>query len=148
MIIHILYGSETGSTEQLAEQALEHLQQLGHEVTLDPLDDAKVSDLPQLSGILLIITSTWGDGDPPSNAAELHYQLSKNETSLTGVRYAVFAIGMASFGHFCQAGKDFDHFLAAAGAERLLPITLSDDNGAADLPLWLNKLQPILTQQK
>lgn len=145
MNIHILFGSETGNAEALAYRAQEQLQNHGHNVTVDPIDDAKVSDLPQLSGILLIITSTWGDGDPPGNASELHYQLSKNETTLTGVRYAVFAIGMASFEHFCQAGKDFDTFLQEAGAERLLPIALSDDNYDEDLPLWIHRLEKTLS---
>lgn len=144
MTVHILFGSETGNAEQLAEHAQEHLQSLGHEVTIDPLDDAKVADLPQLGGVLLIITSTWGDGEPPSNAAELHYQLSKTKESLSGVRYAVFAIGMASFEHFCQAGKDFDDFLARSGAKRVLPLTLSDDNYDEDLPIWLNRLESVL----
>lgn len=145
--IYIIYGSETGNARLLAESAVSQLKSQGLHAACAGMEDIT----PEVIGamrLLLIITSTWGDGDPPSNASELHYQLSKTERRFDKLRYAVFAIGMASFEHFCRAGEDFDDFLARAGAKRLLPLTKSDDNGEADLEEWLRRLTPLLRAEQ
>lgn len=145
--IYIIYGSETGNARLLAESAVSQLKSQGLHAACAGMEDIT----PEVIGamrLLLIITSTWGDGDPPSNASELHYQLSKTERRFDKLRYAVFALGMASFEHFCRAGEDFDDFLARAGAKRLLPLTKSDDNGEADLEEWLRRLTPLLRAEQ
>lgn len=145
--IYIIYGSETGNARLLAESAVSQLKSQGLHAACAGMEDIT----PEVIGamrLLLIITSTWGDGDPPSNASELHYQLSKTERRFEKLRYAVFALGMASFEHFCRAGEDFDDFLARAGAKRLLPLTKSDDNGEADLEEWLRRLTPLLRAEQ
>ena len=145
--IYIIYGSETGNARLLAESAVSQLKSQGLHSACAGMEDIT----PEVIGamrLLLIITSTWGDGDPPSNASELHYQLSKTERRFEKLRYAVFALGMARFEHFCRAGEDFDDFLARAGAKRLLPLTKSDDNGEADLEEWLRRLTPLLRAEQ
>ena len=76
--IYIIYGSETGNARLLAESAVSQLKSQGLHSACAGMEDIT----PEVIGamrLLLIITSTWGDGDPPSNASELHYQLSKTE---------------------------------------------------------------------
>ena len=67
MKVTIIYGTETGNSESLAREAnvidMEY-------VTVEQLKNG---------GALLIITSTWGDGEPPSNAETL-YQALKNSS--------------------------------------------------------------------
>lgn len=147
MDVYIIYGSETGNARQLAERCSDRLNEQGISAGCAGMEDINLDVLSAIP-TLLIITSTWGEGDPPSNAAELHYRLSKNERRFEKLHYAVFAIGMASFEYFCQAGRDFDEFLAAAGAQRLLPLTTSDDQGEEDLKPWLDRLYPLLRARK
>lgn len=141
--IYIIYGTETGNSRLLAESAVRQLESMEIHAACAGMEDITLEVLGAMR-TLLIITSTWGDGDPPSNAAELHYRLSKNERRFEKLSYAVFGIGMASFEHFCRAGEDFDDFLNQAGAKRLLPLTKSDDNGEHDLENWLLRLRPLL----
>jgi sulfite reductase (NADPH) flavoprotein alpha-component len=69
---------------------------------------------------LLIITSTYGDGEPPDNAADLHeYIMGDDVPSLEGVNYSVFALGDSEYPDFCQCGIEFDQRLEAFGAKRM-----------------------------
>ena len=69
--ITLLYGSETGNAQGLAEIFEERLSNIGHNVTLKAMDEFKSKNLKNVED-LFIITSTQGEGDPPDNAAELH----------------------------------------------------------------------------
>ncbi|MEM7147806.1 MAG: flavodoxin domain-containing protein [Verrucomicrobiota bacterium] len=67
MTITIIYATETGNAESLAEDAQGRLEGLGHVVALHDLGDIVVSDLEGVE-ICLGIVSTWGEGDPPTEA--------------------------------------------------------------------------------
>ena len=110
MEITIIYGTETGNSESLAREAREKLTKLGHQATVVDMEDMTVEQLKN-AGTLLVVTSTWGDGEPPSNAEALYQALKDSSEDLSTVNYAVFALGDEFYENFCQAGKDFDAFL-------------------------------------
>lgn len=117
--ITILYGSETGNAQGLAEIFEERLSDIGNEVTLKSMDDFKPKDLKKVED-LFIVTATHGEGDPPDNAVELHeYIHGRKAPKLDGVRFSVLALGDQTYEFFCQTGKDFDNRLAELGAERI-----------------------------
>lgn len=136
MNITIIYGSETGNAEGLARDAEAQLKDLGHNVSVLDMDDTSVDQLAD-SEVLLVVTSTWGDGEPPMNAEALHQALQSADTDFSSVSYAVFALGMDSFEQFCQTGKDFDSYLERLGARRLCPIGLSNDDFDTLFPEWM-----------
>ena len=71
--------------------------------------------------LLVIVTSTQGEGEPPEEAVALHkFLLSKKAPKLSDTAFAVFGLGDTSYEFFSQAGKDFDQRLAELGGERLL----------------------------
>ncbi|SQC15384.1 sulfite reductase subunit alpha [Klebsiella pneumoniae] len=71
--------------------------------------------------LLVVVTSTQGEGEPPEEAVALHkFLFSKKAPKLDGTAFAVFGLGDTSYEFFCQSGKDFDNKLAELGAERLL----------------------------
>ena len=71
---------------------------------------------------LAVIVSTHGEGDPPDTALELHEFLhGKRAPSLSGVRFAVLALGDTSYDEFCKTGVEFDERLAGLGGERVVP---------------------------
>ena len=68
----------------------------------------------------LIVTSTWGEGDPPDNAVQFWEQLTaENELKLASLNYSVLALGDTNYQHFCGFGKNLDSRLEALGAKRI-----------------------------
>ncbi|MBK1833330.1 flavodoxin domain-containing protein [Roseibacillus ishigakijimensis] len=122
----ILWGSQTGNSEGLAKKAAKNLTAQGHQVTVTDMAEADGEQLAACEN-LLIITSTYGDGEPPDNAAELHELLqSEAAPKLAGVNYAVLGLGDSEYPDFNQCAKDLDQFLAKLGATRLCPCIESD----------------------
>lgn len=117
--ITVLYGSETGNAQSLAELLDERLTENGYTVTLSSMDAFKTKDLKKVED-LFIVSATHGEGDPPDNAITFHEFLhSRKAPKLEGLRYSVLALGDESYEFFCQTGKDFDARLAELGGERL-----------------------------
>ncbi|MEK9738165.1 MAG: flavodoxin domain-containing protein, partial [Euryarchaeota archaeon] len=84
---------------------------------MDGFDFASLSAMKRL----LIICSTWGEGEMPDNAEDL-WQVAKKASpgSLNGVHYSVLALGDTSYELFCESGKDWDEQLEKLGATRLV----------------------------
>ncbi|RLL47741.1 assimilatory sulfite reductase (NADPH) flavoprotein subunit [Oceanobacillus piezotolerans] len=117
--VTILYGTETGTAQMLAEDLGEKIKEREIEVNVSSLDDFKPKDLKKVQD-LLIITATHGDGDPPENAISFYEFLhSRKAPKLNDVRFSVLSLGDQSYEFFCQTGKDFDKRLEELGAERL-----------------------------
>ena len=118
--ITVLYGSETGNAQGLAEKLADRLVELNFNVKLSAMGDYKTKDLKKAED-LFIISSTHGEGNPPDNAISFHEFLhGRKAPKLEGVRFSVLSLGDASYEFFCQTGKDFDARLEDLGASRLV----------------------------
>lgn len=119
--ITVLYGSETGNAQGLAETLENKLKEQSFNVQLECMEDFKPKNLKKVED-LFIITATHGEGDPPDNAITFHEFIhSRKAPKLNDVRFSVLALGDESYEFFCQTGKDFDKKLEELGAERLHP---------------------------
>ncbi len=124
--VTILWGSQTGNSQALGKKLSKSLAAKGHSPTLLDMADVSSADLAKLEN-LLIITSTYGDGEPPDNAAALHAALGAPDAPpLASVNFAVLALGDSNYPDFCKCGHDFHTRLAALGAKPLVPIVESD----------------------
>ncbi|USV58442.1 assimilatory sulfite reductase (NADPH) flavoprotein subunit [Aeromonas encheleia] len=132
----ILYGSQTGNAKGVASVIQQQAQALGLPVTLISMADYKPKQLKKESH-LLVVVSTYGEGEPPESAVDLFEQLKKGKIGkLEGLKFAVLGLGDSSYEFFCQTGKDFDDFLAKAGAERLHELASLDVDYQAAAKAW------------
>lgn len=140
----ILYASETGTAEGFARKAARQLQRFRPKVMA--LDEC---DTPSLASekLLLIVTSTFGNGEMPGNGKKFLQWLKKQPSgSLDGLNYSVLGIGSTVYEHFCAAGIAVDKALAKAGANRIVPLHKGDEiKGQADtFKQWLGLVARIL----
>ncbi|WOE65679.1 assimilatory sulfite reductase (NADPH) flavoprotein subunit [Aeromonas allosaccharophila] len=122
----ILYGSQTGNAKGVATAIKAQAEARGLPVTLASMADYKPKQLKKESH-LLVVVSTYGEGEPPESAVDLFEQLKKGKIGkLDGLKFAVLGLGDSSYEFFCQTAKDFDNFLATAGAERIYELASLD----------------------
>jgi sulfite reductase (NADPH) flavoprotein alpha-component len=150
----ILFGSQTGTAEGLAKKAAKTAGKRGFAATV--LDMAQ-TDLAQLVSEknLLVIVSTYGDGEPPDSAKSLHSALAakisnpKSEPSLSlpSLRYSVCALGDTHYTLFCQCGKDFDARLEKLGGTRIHARVDCDLDYEETFTTWLTTSLTALSAQ-
>lgn len=116
--VTILVGSQTGNAESCAKRMAKDLNggRFKTEVVdMGQYDPGRLAEEKNL----LIITSTYGDGEPPDNAADLYeFILGDQAPAMKGVQFSVLALGDTEYPDFCKCGIDFDNRLESLGAER------------------------------
>ena len=138
------FGSQSGTAEQLAKRISKEAAKNGFAVELHELNAISLEKLSQHSRFL-IVTSTWGDGDPPDNALEFWKTLSADSApKLVNLSYSVLALGDRNYSDFCGAGRKFDERLAALGAKRGLPRTDCDIDYEAAAAKWISEIWNVL----
>jgi sulfite reductase (NADPH) flavoprotein alpha-component len=115
----IFFGTHSGACESIARNFAASLAAIGLKANCFDLDEFAGHHVA--NGINLIVTSSYGDGDPPANAEKFAAWVNKaSPAALRGVKYAVFALGDRSYADFCGFGRKADERLAALGGERLV----------------------------
>jgi flavodoxin/succinate dehydrogenase/fumarate reductase-like Fe-S protein len=116
----ILFGSESGNSEDLASIAEKQAKSLGLSPSVKGMEEMEIGDLDGAQNVL-IFCSTWGEGEMPDNAVDL-WEAANGDSppSLSGCNFAVCALGDTSYEFFCQSGKDWDGWFEKQGATRLL----------------------------
>ncbi|AKO92422.1 assimilatory sulfite reductase (NADPH) flavoprotein subunit [Priestia filamentosa] len=136
--VTVLYGSQTGNAQGLADQAGKTLEGKGFKVTVSSMSDFKPNSLKKLKN-LLVVASTHGEGDPPDNALSFHEFLhGRRAPKLEDLRFSVLSLGDSSYEQFCQTGKEFDARLEELGGTRLHPRVDCDLDYDDPAEEWLN----------
>lgn len=142
--VTILWGSQTGNSQGLGKKLSKSLAAKGHSPTLRDMAEVSPADLTNAENVL-IITSTYGDGEPPDNAAALHAALHADDAPLLEtVNFAVLALGDSNYAEFCKCGRDFHNRLTALGAKPLIPIIEVDVDYDEPFANWTKQLEQVL----
>lgn len=144
----ILFGSQTGNARHIAEALAKQAQGKGITAKVVDMAEYKTSQLKN-EQYLVIVTSTYGEGEPPENAIGLHnFLFSKKAPKLTGLKYAVLGLGDTSYEFFCKTAQDFDSRLTELGAVSVQARADLDVDYQAQADNWSNevitKLEPEL----
>ena len=115
----IIFGTETGNAEMLAEDAQRMAPDYGLNATIHDMDDLSLDDFDGVTR-LLVTCSTWGDGDQPMNAEDLYETVEDaDDGTMNGVNFAVLALGDTAYEMFCESGKQWDAVLEEKGGNRI-----------------------------
>ena len=142
--ITLISASQTGNARRVAEALRDDLLAAKLNVTLVNAGDYKFKQIAQ-EKLLVVVTSTQGEGEPPEEAVALHkFLFSKKAPKLDNTAFAVFGLGDSSYEFFCQSGKDFDSKLAELGAERLLDRVDTDVEFQPAAQAWRERIVEVL----
>lgn len=115
----ILFGSESGNAEGLADRVKESASAEGFKCKVVDMADAKLVDLAKAEN-LLVLVSTWGEGEPPARAADFYDAIMADKSVLLdGVNFSVLGLGDSSYAQFNQTAREFDKRLEALGGTRI-----------------------------
>jgi MioC protein len=117
MKIVILYGTESGNAETVADDLVDELS-AGNDVEVEAIDMTDAG-LPAPNEFHLVVCSTHGDGGLPASAVPFAELLDKERPDLTGLRYAVFGLGDSSYETYSRGSERIDERLAALGGVRV-----------------------------
>lgn len=141
-LITILYGSQTGTAEAVANDAAAVAKTYGLKPLVKSMDEIEADALSAID-YLLVITSTYGEGEMPDNAQMLWDSVcAATMPRLEGMQFSVLALGDTSYDLFCQAGIDWDVKLAELGATRVYDRADCDVDFEEPAERWMTAVIP------
>ena len=118
--ILIIFGTETGNAEELSDTASRLASDYDLIGKVMDMEDV-TTDILANSKKLMVIYSTWGDGEQPDNAEDLYESTNNlNDGDLDGLNFSVLALGDTAFDLFCESGKEWDNVLEEKGGQRII----------------------------
>jgi uncharacterized iron-regulated membrane protein/flavodoxin len=144
----ILYGTVTGNSETLAKKLADALAPTGLTARVRDMAHCQPNVLKQ-ANCVLVVASTYGDGEPPEDAAPLWEALVHgNGLDLSGIKYSVLALGNTTYDHFCKCGRELDAALERHGAVRLFPRVDCDVDYDDPARRWIEGVLATLRQEQ
>lgn len=150
----ILWGSQSGTAESLAHRLGRDVQQrlrstaiVGDLSDYDPATLANVSD----SCIVVLVMSTYGEGDPSDNAQEfVSHVTTPSSSSLSHMSFAAFGCGNSNYRYFNKVIQDAASGVVLCGGKLLLPVGAGDEASRStqeDFLEWKEELFSLLVSQ-
>jgi sulfite reductase (NADPH) flavoprotein alpha-component len=143
----ILFATESGNAETLAATVRKAAQKMGFAPRVADVATITVAEAAKAEN-LLMIASTWGEGDPPQRAIDFHQALmAPDAPRFDKTRFSVLALGDRAYVNFCSTGRDFDARIAALGGTRLAPVVECDVDYDAPATAWIKSSLDLLKQE-
>ncbi|MFE8647158.1 PepSY domain-containing protein [Sphingomonas sp. NCPPB 2930] len=137
----VAFASQSGRAERLAVRTVALLQAGGAAATLVPVAQLGTEQLRHHRRVLLV-ASTFGDGDPPDGARRFARTLAHTEgVVLPHLRFGLLALGDRQYAAFCGFGHGLAHHLQRLGAQPLFPPVEMDGEEPAAWARWQSALR-------
>lgn len=145
----VLYASQTGNAQTIAEQLFDHLHSSSVAAEIKSSLEITVKELANYSAILLV-ASTHGEGEPPDDAIDLYEALTSKKLLSKGSllkdnHFAVLGLGDSSYEFFCQTAKDFAESFSKLGAQQLSELVLCDVDYQQPAAQWIEQVSTEVT---
>ncbi|WP_293001933.1 bifunctional nitrate reductase/sulfite reductase flavoprotein subunit alpha [Mycobacterium sp.] len=115
--VTVVWASQTGTAEDYAATCVEHLNGNGIAARLRGAEEVSVAEL---TGTVLFVVATTGDGDPPDNGIALWDALAAAEPGdVDSLAFSVLGFGDSSYNDFCGFARKLDARLEHLGARRI-----------------------------
>jgi sulfite reductase (NADPH) flavoprotein alpha-component len=145
--ITIIYGTQTGNSEAMAEEAAATAKKHGMAPKVLDMGDIELLDLAQQERIL-VVTSTYGEGEMPDNAHVVWEEITAGDApKFENTFFSVLALGDTSYDKFCEAGKLWDSRLAELGATRIVDRVDCDVDFEEPGNEWIEAVMPLITEK-
>lgn len=135
----VAYASQTGHAEELAWMTASSLSDAGVPARVTRLGDLD-PDALKAAGRVLIVASTTGEGDGPDPMSGFMRRHMGGPADLSGLSYALLALGDRSYAQFCGFGRALDIWLQRSGAAPLFDRVEVDDGDAGAIRHWQHQL--------
>ena len=135
--LHILYGSQSGNSEGLAEKWQKEALKYGLNPTVHDMDGFDIKSMSNMSRVM-IVCSTWGEGEMPDNAEELYEAAVGAGKILNNTHFSICSLGDTDYDLFCQSGKDWDKTMEDMGGSRIYDRVDCDVDFEEPAEEWMN----------
>ncbi|XP_033988507.1 methionine synthase reductase isoform X1 [Trematomus bernacchii] len=139
----VLYGSQKGQAESIAEGIADEAEEHGLVAELSCLNQNEKYNLEKEKDPVVFIVSTTGDGEPPDNALQFVKSIKKKTSDhYKHLCYALLALGDTNYANFCNCGKTIERSLQELGAKQFYATGYADDGVGLEVVLdpWIEGL--------
>lgn len=145
--VAVVYASQTGSAERLANQTVSSLEAGGIGARLIHLRGLDSAALPRsATEAVLFVVSTTGEGEPPDDARAFVEALRRTPAAVRDLRYGLLSLGDRSYAQYCGFGREFESLLRTGGATPLFETVEVDNGDATAIERWHDALGVLGTE--
>ncbi|MEO0883852.1 MAG: sulfite reductase subunit alpha [Pseudomonadota bacterium] len=142
--VDILFGTQTGNAESVANDAAALAKANGLDPRVNELNAIEMEQFAEMKNVFIAV-STYGEGEMPDNA-DIFWEALSSTTAprLEGLKFTILALGDTSYDQFCQAGKLLDMRLEQLGATRLSARVDCDVDYEDEAESWMAEAVPLV----
>ena len=116
----IFVATMTGTALMVADEIVELCSEEDIEAKITEMDYLSDKNLKDLINPVLIVSSTYGQGDVPDGSKDFYNSVKSNAPNLSHINYAIFGLGDMTYKDtFAYGGKKFDHLFLELKANRI-----------------------------
>ncbi|KRC67028.1 nitric oxide synthase [Aeromicrobium sp. Root236] len=116
--VNVLFGTESGNAEMVADEIAEVMTTAGLGAVVTELTDVDIPDLGS-GDVVVLISSTYGEGGLSASAEPFYEALADDRPALDGLRFAAFGLGDSSYENYNRAIDTLSALLVELGAEQI-----------------------------